>query len=115
MHAPPSLPILSVGCLAGFMLKDMSGIQGFVAGGFIYIATVDIIPVMLQDSGFGWPLIFEILAMTRQSPLSPIPFFRNGRFCRAFSHNTVAALSNHDSGHRGRRASAGHYRCKAFF
>jgi hypothetical protein len=70
---PPSLPILSVGCLAGFMLKDMSGIQGFVAGGFIYIATVDIIPVMLQDSGFGWPLIFEILAMTRQSPLSSIP------------------------------------------
>lgn len=74
MHTPPlPLPILSVGCLAGFMLKDMSGIQGFVAGGFIYIATVDIIPVMLQDSGFGWPLIFEILAMTRQSPLSSIP------------------------------------------
>ena len=49
------------------MLKDMSGIQGFVAGGFIYIATVDIIPIMLQETGVGWLMVFEVLAMACES------------------------------------------------
>lgn len=61
-----NLPVPPVGCLAGFLLRDMSGIQGFVAGGFIYIATVDIIPVMLQEAGFGLPLLFEVMAMARE-------------------------------------------------
>mmetsp|Transcript_39927 Transcript_39927/g.94724 ORF Transcript_39927/g.94724 Transcript_39927/m.94724 type:complete len:472 (+) Transcript_39927:90-1505(+) len=51
-----------LGCVAGLRLRDMSGIQGFVAGGFIYIATVDIMPLMLTQTGFG-TILMETLAM----------------------------------------------------
>jgi hypothetical protein len=51
-----------LGCVAGLQLRDLSGIQGFVAGGFIYIATVDIMPLMLQQTGIG-TLLMEAAAM----------------------------------------------------
>eukprot|EP00281_Chroomonas_sp_CCMP1168_P008642 CAMPEP_0206257482 /NCGR_PEP_ID=MMETSP0047_2-20121206/25366_1 /ASSEMBLY_ACC=CAM_ASM_000192 /TAXON_ID=195065 /ORGANISM="Chroomonas mesostigmatica_cf, Strain CCMP1168" /LENGTH=173 /DNA_ID=CAMNT_0053684075 /DNA_START=24 /DNA_END=545 /DNA_ORIENTATION=- len=52
-----------LGCLVGLSLQDLSGMTGFVAGGFIYIATVDIIPLMLQDPS---PLLMlmEVAAMS---------------------------------------------------
>jgi len=51
-----------LGCLAGLQLQDLSGMEGLIAGGFIYIATVDIVPLMLQDTKLG-TILLETLAM----------------------------------------------------
>ncbi|EKX45202.1 hypothetical protein GUITHDRAFT_87151 [Guillardia theta CCMP2712] len=51
-----------LGCVVGLQLQQLKGMQGFIAGGFIYVATVDIIPLMLQDTTFSTTLL-ETLAM----------------------------------------------------
>ena len=51
-----------LGTLAGLKLRNIPGMQGFIAGGFVYVATVDIIPLMLQDTSISTILV-ETLAM----------------------------------------------------
>jgi len=51
-----------LGTLAGLKLQSIHGMQGFIAGGFVYVATVDIIPLMLQDTSISTILV-ETLAM----------------------------------------------------
>jgi len=51
-----------LGTLAGLKLQNIHGMQGFIAGGFVYVATVDIIPLMLQDTTIS-TIFVETLAM----------------------------------------------------
>lgn len=51
-----------LGTIAGLKLQNINGMQGFIAGGFVYVATVDIIPLMLQDTSIS-TIFVETLAM----------------------------------------------------
>ena len=51
-----------LGTLAGLRLGKIKGMQGFIAGGFVYVATVDIIPLMLQDNSIS-TIFVETVAM----------------------------------------------------
>lgn len=51
-----------LGTLAGLRLHSIQGMQGLIAGGFVYVATVDIIPLMLQDTSIS-TIFVETLAM----------------------------------------------------
>jgi len=51
-----------LGCIVGLVVQKAVGLDLFVAGGFIYIATVDVIPDLLQDTSV-WQTLQEAMAM----------------------------------------------------
>jgi len=61
--------VTAIGCLSGTVVSLLAGGVGaahwvlpFTAGGFIYIATVSVIPELLENTRF-WQSVKEIIAL----------------------------------------------------